>query len=85
MDMQNKTITELTLDQMDKVSGGAGEFPPPPDPLVQNNYNTGSVPGYEKCPVNPWGEHEWTDLSENCKECRHCRLHIYLSPSHRNN
>ena len=39
MDKQNKNITELTLDQMDKITGGAGSY----DGEVLNNYNTGEV------------------------------------------
>lgn len=52
MDRKNEkaVMTELTPDQMDKVTGGAGGFPAPSDPFARGSDSTGSVSGYGKCP-----------------------------------
>lgn len=72
MDKQNKSITELTLDQMGKVIGGAGSYYD--DGSVWNGYNTGSVLPVAACPGSPDGKHQWTTQNGRDFYCALCNL-----------
>ena len=71
MDKQNKTFTELTPDQMDRITGGTGSsenFGYNEEPFFNGNADIKLV----ECPNSPTGFHNWKSF-EGCEDfCTVC-------------